>query len=376
MSKILLIGDYHLGMSFTTNFENIYKVHNQYFNDFLYPLIKREITKDDIIVFMGDLFDNRTSIPINVLNTAFDMLEMLTKICPVHILIGNHDLYNKASNDINSVRIFKYINNLFIYETPKVFIYNNKKILMLPWVEKKKTQIEILKEYSGCDYLFAHTDLNGAKMHLNSAGHKNPDKIGVEEFTGFKKVYAGHYHIRQTMNNFTYVGSVFQMDRNDTGDQKGIYILDTETYEEVFIPNKISPEFKKIYLMIEEDLHQLDNISTKDYIDLFISNSLLISNRKLRRKIETILETGNFTSVEYIDDINVSGDHKENIKENNISDSDIESSFNLNVSEHDYIETIINYIKDQQYENERIKDGMLKEFEELANIYNKNYKNL
>jgi hypothetical protein len=43
--------------------------------------------------------------------------------------------------------------------------------------------------------------------------------------------------------------------------------------------------------------------NSKDYIDISISNSLLISNRKLRRKLEVILEKSGFSSVDYIDDI-------------------------------------------------------------------------
>jgi hypothetical protein len=32
-------------------------------------------------------------------------------------MVGNHDLYNKGSNDINSVRLFGYINkNITVYE--------------------------------------------------------------------------------------------------------------------------------------------------------------------------------------------------------------------------------------------------------------------
>jgi hypothetical protein len=51
-------------------------------------------------------------------------------------------------------------------------------------------------------------------------------------------------------------------------------------------------------------IEKLDELSnSKDYIDISISNSLLISNRKLRRKLEVILEKSGFSSVDYIDDI-------------------------------------------------------------------------
>ena len=74
------------------------------------------------------------------------------------------------------------------------------------------------------------------------------------------------------------------MDRNDMGDQKGIFILDPHNGDEEFIENKVSPVFKKIYVRTQEDVLSLYDIEDSDYIDLLISNSLLMGNRKIRRK--------------------------------------------------------------------------------------------
>ena len=94
------------------------------------------------------------------------------------------------------------------------------------------------------------------------------------------------------------------MDRNDTGDQKGIFVIDTSNGAEEFFPNNVSPVFIKFRVANEDDIDKLDELKgTKDYVDLSISNNLLISNRKLRRKLEVMLEKGNFASVDYIDDI-------------------------------------------------------------------------
>lgn len=378
MSKILLIGDSHLGLGYPNSVDKWFKIHQEYFQDFLLPLLKKELTKDDIIVHLGDLFDNRSVVPINILNYAQNVLEQMAQICPVHVIIGNHDLYTKATNEVNTVKLYKYIPNVFVYEEPTKIDFMGKSILMLPWVEKRKEQIEILKKFSGCDYLFCHSDLNGAKMHLSSVAHKNHDKINVEEFSGYKRVFSGHIHLVQQNKNFTFVGNLFEMDRNDLGNQKGIFILDVIEGSERFIPNDVSPKFKKLYLRNEDDIESLDGVSTKDYIDLFISNSLLINNRKLRRKLEAMLESGNFASVEYMDDLALIRDQKMRemgIEDEELLNEEVEVGI-IPTIQLEYTDMIREYINGSKYDSDKIKNGVLQEFNEVVKIYDENYKGL
>lgn len=364
MSKILLIGDTHLGLGYPNKLDHFFKVTTEYFDKFLFPILNK-LTKDDIIVHLGDLFDNRNIVPINILNYAQTILERMSKICPVHIIIGNHDIYNKSDNDVNSLKPYSYIPNIFVYETTTKITFNDKDILLMPWVESKEEQVNLLKQYSGCDYLFCHSDLNGAKMHLTSVAHRNSNKIDVEEFDGYKHVYSGHIHLVQKSKNFTFVGSIHEMDRNDIDNQKGIFVLDTNKDVELFIPNNVSPRFKKIYVNKEEDIELLTEGITKDWIDLFISNSLLVSNRKLRRKLESILQNGSFASVEYIDDI--ASDDVDKTEDEILNES-------LTISL-DYNEYIKNYISSQTYES-KVKNGILSEFDSIIEIYKESKKKI
>lgn len=371
MSKILVVGDIHLGLGYPNSVDKWFKVTQEYFQEFLLPLAKKELTQDDIIVLLGDLFDNRNIVPINILNYAQYILEELSKICPTHLIIGNHDLYTKSSNEVNTVKLYKYIPNVFVYEEATKIEYLGKSILMLPWVERRNDQIELLKKFKSADYLFCHSDLNGAKMHLTSVAQKNTDKIDVEEFKKYKNVFSGHIHIQQVNKNFTFVGSIHEMDRNDRENQKGVFILDVIEGTETFIPNLISPKFKRVYVMNEGDIDSLDKVSTKDYIDLYISNSLLVSNRKLRRKLEILLETGNFASVEYVDDINTTdAETDEDIKQSIINENLDEGIPTIQL---EYKEVIREYILAQSYENEKIKNGIVQEYNEIIKIYDEGY---
>ena len=373
MSKIYLIGDSHIGLGYPNSVDKWFKVHQQYFNDFLIPLLKKEVEPGDIIVHLGDLFDNRNVIPINLLNYGMDVVEEISRIAPLHIIVGNHDLWSKSASEINSIRPFRYIPNVTIYDKTSILEYNGKKILMMPYIEKRLEQIELITQFKNCDYLFCHSDLNGCKMHLTSVAHKNSDKIDIQDFHSFRKVRSGHIHLTQENGNFKFVGSIFQMDRDDIGDQKGITVIDTSDESEQFFPNKVSPVFKKFRVTNEQDVERLDELKdTKDYVDLAISNNLLISNRKLRRKLEVMLEKGNFASVEYIDDITqelVDGEEVSESQKTEVDENGIEISVQL-----EYEDYIKEYILKQKYDNDKFKSGIVTEFDEVIKIYNENYK--
>jgi hypothetical protein len=370
-----MIGDTHLALGFPNKADKWFKIHQEYFSDFLMPILKKEVKEGDIIVHLGDLFDNRDIIPINILNYGLDVVVELSKIAPLHIIIGNHDCWSKSSDEINTIRPFKFIPNVFVYDKTTQIDYNGYKLVMMPFIEKKKEQIDMINKFRGSDYLFCHSDLNGARMHLTSVAHRNLDKINLDEFRAFKRVYSGHIHIVDRHKNFTFVGSNFQMDRNDYNDQKGIFVLDLESGDDIFIPNNISPVFKKVRIKEEVDINLLEELKdSKDYIDIEISNSLLVSNRKLRRKLEMLLEKSTFSSISYIDDItnNLEDVIVEN-KNKDLTDEEINMSISIKL---DYDEYIKEYIKNQKYDNDIFKNGVISEYDQIIDIYRTNYKNI
>jgi calcineurin-like phosphoesterase family protein len=367
--KIHMISDTHFGI-YQNNLDKWLNMMEDTFYKFVIPYLKENVKEGDILIHLGDLFDNRTSLPIIILNKVERILKDISDIVPIHIMVGNHDLYNKGSNDINSVRLFGYINkNITVYEKTETLEIGGKKIVFMPWVEKRLDMIKELSNNLG-DYLFCHSDLNGCKMHLNSVAHRNADKIDVDDFNKYKRVFSGHIHIRQVNKNFTFIGSLWQMDRNDYNDQKGITVLDLSNDTIDFIPNTYSPIFKKVKVISEGDIEKLDELSnSKDYIDISISNSLLISNRKLRRKLEVILEKSGFSSVDYIDDI-VLGTEEQKEKDDVVEFD--ESSMDISI-QLDYGDYIKEYIIKQKYESDKFKDGVVDEFDEIIKIYNENY---
>lgn len=364
--RIWTLGDLHFGQYPLDTKWLIMMV--EYFDKFFIPLLKEKVEDGDIFVQLGDIFHNRSHVDIKVMNVVDRIFGEISEILPTHLLIGNHDIYNRSSNDINSTKILRSHNNITIYEKTTDVNISGVKIVMMPWVERKEDQVALLKLHSPADFLFCHSDLNGCKMHLNSVAHKNFNKIDVDEFTEYKTVASGHIHIRQINKNFIFTGSAYQLDRNDIGNEKGIHIFELDgTYE--FIPNTLSPTFKKIRIMTEDDVENLDISTSKNYVDLAVSNSLLVNNRKLRRKLEKVLEEGNFARVEYVNDMVSETEKLEEKLSQELDEMDLDS-----IDFEDFGEIILSYIQTQEWNSDEVKSGVLNEFEKIIEIYKQQYK--
>ena len=48
MSKIILIGDIHLGLGYPNRYDEFLKTHKEYFSEFLIPKLKEKSSETDI----------------------------------------------------------------------------------------------------------------------------------------------------------------------------------------------------------------------------------------------------------------------------------------------------------------------------------------
>jgi predicted MPP superfamily phosphohydrolase len=65
--------------------------------------VDKEYREGDVLIHLGDYYDSRQSVNLKVLNLGVDIAEKLSNRFRdgVHIIIGNHDIWGKTSNDIN-----------------------------------------------------------------------------------------------------------------------------------------------------------------------------------------------------------------------------------------------------------------------------------
>jgi calcineurin-like phosphoesterase family protein len=261
-----MITDTHLGVrNSSVEWLDIMK---EYFRDFFIPLLKKEKKEGDFLVHLGDVFDSRHSLNLLVMNEGISIFEEISKIMPVVIILGNHDIYKKNSNDVNSVKVLKWIPNIAVLEEPKVLNVSGKRLLMMPWRAGHQEELECIQK-NPADFMFCHTEMQGLRFNRNTTIETGLD---FKEILNFRKVFAGHIHYAQQKGNFRMLGCPYPMTRSDINNEKGIWCFDVEKEEEIYYPNTVSPKFVRMtferVLEMEED--EARELFKNNFVDILV----------------------------------------------------------------------------------------------------------
>jgi UDP-2,3-diacylglucosamine pyrophosphatase LpxH len=279
IQKIFILGDLHLGIK--NNSIEWSDIQSSYLiNDFLNDIDSQGFNPDtDILVQVGDWNHVRESTNVRIYKLSLQIAEAFTKKFKrgVHVILGNHDVYYKDRTDTHSLEGFnKIYSNFHIYDKPSELLIGSHKILMLPWIENLVDLKNKLSQYKSNDFVFCHADVKG--FSLNSFT-KLEHGLEQKDIIPFKRIYSGHIHIRQEKGNVLYVGTPYEMDRGDFGNQKGYYILDVSgpTIKETFIPNKTSPQHLKINIidLLNKNYLEISKLFKNNFIDILIESELV-----------------------------------------------------------------------------------------------------
>ena len=270
-NRIFLISDLHFGVR--ANSIEWLENHLEFFYKIYIPYLKENLQKGDILFILGDWFDNRQLLDINVMNKSIDLILDLSEILPVYFMTGNHDIYKKNDTDVNSLAAFRFIPNVQIFEDPVVITNGNNKILVLPWIGNGEKE-ELIAKANKVDYIFAHTDIAGFKYDNGFHIRKGAK---LKKLPGVKRLYSGHIHKRQEHKDSIYIGSPYSTKRSDIGNKKGLYFLNPNTNEQEFTPNILSPIFQRIPLedLMEMTLEKTYKILENNYTDIIVPDKYI-----------------------------------------------------------------------------------------------------
>lgn len=284
--QIYLVGDLHLGVRGNS------VVWSDIQEDFLLNVFPRQIREnghnpaDSVLILEGDIFHSRQSLDVRIFNRAIKIFAQLSKLFKsVYVIVGNHDVYYKEDNSVNSVQILSQLfPNLWVFEDPIKINFNDKHtFLLIPWIESATEITEVIeKNANRAQYIVCHADIQGANLNAISKIEKG---IDPHVLTTYKRIYSGHIHIRQELKKYgasiSYTGTPYSMDKMDAGNQKGFDILtlvDDEIVEK-FVPNIDSPLFvkKNLYSILEMNLKEIGELFTNNFVEVMVNNK--ISNR-------------------------------------------------------------------------------------------------
>lgn len=273
--RAFIIGDTHFGVRNSSN--EWIDIMRDYFYDWFIPMVKKNYQPGDVLIHLGDVYDSRQSINIKVLNLGVGIFESMSEIFKdgIYIIAGNHDLWGKNSNEINSLKSLKWIPNVSIFEEPETLILGDKKFLMMPWRKDHAAEEEFLDSSKPHDFLCCHADIRGLKFNRYVTVEEGADS---KKFAKFKTVYSGHIHYSQIVNNIKMVGSPYELTRSDMGNPKSIVLLDLETGEDLKIINDFSPKFKKLFFdqILEMNTDELELEFKNNFIDVMIDPSMAL----------------------------------------------------------------------------------------------------
>lgn len=276
--KLAIISDTHAGC----RNNNLLFLNRslQFINDkFLTHLKKNNIST---IIHLGDIFDKRKEINFHThyewRKKFFSILEK--ENIEFHAILGNHDLYFKDTNEINSVsELLDSYSNIKIYKYPTVKTFEDLKILFFPWIPDNSHDIFLKElEKTSAEICMGHLELNGFQLYPGKMS-----EIGLSKslFSNFELVLSGHYHSRSVQDNIYYIGSPYQMNWNDADDVRGFHIFDTKTRELEFIKNEDEIFIKLMYndkiKNVDEHLNDIKKLNLAEkYIKIIVESKINI----------------------------------------------------------------------------------------------------
>ncbi len=280
MSRILFCTDLHFGAH----------EYSETFIEYQFACVRwmyeqAEKYNIDKIIFLGDVFDKRRSINLKILENVYknfgnnDFEHLL--------LLGNHDVYYKNDNAINSLDIL-FPNSKVFTTLPTEIDIGNKKFLMVPWINKENYEksLKIIKD-STADYLCGHLDMAGIELIRGFVSEI--DSVPQKILQKFDRVFSGHYHLFSEKENIMYFGSLCQLTWNDYKEKKYIGIFDSEKDELELVENPLT-YFEKIKIKDDKDIVQI-RLNIEQYKDKMIKLYLYTErNIKVEKIISAIVD--------------------------------------------------------------------------------------
>ena len=273
MSKIAICADLHFG--YADRLDDIVwaiRVINKYC----------EHNNIDTIICLGDSMHDRRSIDIDVYCALYDVLAEAKQVgLHWYTILGNHDCFLKHSWKINSAKPLSSV--ITVIDDVKLLKIDDRRFWCLGFIHLEASYMKVLNKINDMaeenDNLFTHIGVRGAT--LNTCFMLRDWNFVTFENTKFNRIYTGHFHVHQNVENKVwYPGSPipFKHDEGDTPHGFLIFNTDTNTHEFVdiwkagakYIPGPAPPQFMTILYEQIPDLTPQD--ITGNIIRIVLSN--------------------------------------------------------------------------------------------------------
>ena len=281
--KVAIITDTHFGAR--NDNDNFNEYFYQFYEGVFFPYLQTHNIKT--VLHLGDLMDRRKYVSYK---TAKDFRERF--ILPLkhlkvdfHCLVGNHDIYFKNTNDVNSLQelIGQTSNKFHLYADATEVNIGGLDILFMPWINQQNYIYSMgMIDETKAKVCMGHLEIKGFQLHKGQINDHGYDK---ELFKKFHTVFSGHFHHKSDDGQIYYLGNPYEIYWNDYNDKKGFHIFDTETLELERIVNPFRLHEKIYYDDSQEDYDKHD---VKKYLKKYVK--VIVVNKKDLYKFDMFME--------------------------------------------------------------------------------------
>ena len=259
--KIALLNDTHCGVR--NNNQMFAEYQGRFYTEVFFPYLDKHNIKN--IIHLGDYFDRRRDVNFYSLHKNHEhfIQPMIERGITMDLIVGNHDIYFKSTNELNSPEFLLKSDNINVYTDPITKEYDGLEIALLPWINSEnEEEVEEFLQLTTSSFVMSHLEVNGGMV---GPGHFHGGGTPASWFERFEQVFSGHFHHKSTLGNIRYLGSQMEFTWNDFGDDKYFHVFDTETREIEAIKNPLKMFHKVFY---DDTNETLMTIKKKDFSHL------------------------------------------------------------------------------------------------------------
>ena len=202
----------------------------------------------DALWDLGDTTDDRTAIPVPAIDAVCDGLEKFPRSEFDIKLVGNHEQYLRNAK----VHVGRMFNPYFrVVDQPVSFMVSDRvQVVCAPypangnelaaWLENERIESRNMK-----NILLGHFQISGCW----GASGQILEGLLLEKLGWFDLGLLGHIHRPQQLGNCHYVGSPFQQDWGEAGEEKRFGIVDISDDGRIglqWVPITGFPEYREV----------------------------------------------------------------------------------------------------------------------------------
>jgi DNA repair exonuclease SbcCD nuclease subunit len=265
--KIAILNDTHWG---ARNDNPIFLEHfMKFFEEEFFPYLDKHGIRH--IIHLGDLMDRRKYVNFNTLNLVRNRFikAIWDRNIRVDIIPGNHDVYYKNTNEVNSLEElfsgYGQCDGWNFWHEPVAM--KEIGISLVPWItkENEKQCLDFIAS-KPTPVLMGHFELSGYEV---LRGVEHHDGMSPDLMSGYEAVYSGHFHCKHSKGNVHYLGTQYQITFSDLNETKGFHVFDTETRQMEYVqnPHRI---FTKLVYNDETTDYTCPFLNLKEYTNTFV----------------------------------------------------------------------------------------------------------